>query len=67
MFDLAATHPREREKIIYLRENLEHIAKEKSPFKDYYTNIHYALTLHNVDPKEFQISYAPYLHADKQS
>ncbi|MES2371113.1 MAG: hypothetical protein V4557_00945 [Bacteroidota bacterium] len=65
MFGLTATHPREREKIIYLRENLEHIAKEKSPFKDYYTNIHYALILPNADPKEFQISYEPYLHADK--
>lgn len=66
MFSLSATHPREREKIMFLRNNLEHIALEKSPFKDYHTKIHYALRLNNVDPKEYQITYEPYLHATNQ-
>ncbi len=57
MYDLPITHPREREKIMYLRENPEHTASEKSPFKNYYIHIHYSLTLANVDPKEFHIDY----------
>ena len=65
MYDLPITHPREREKIMYLRENPEHIAKEKSPFKNYYIHIHYALKLQNVDPKEFHIHYSPFTQTDK--
>lgn len=57
MTNLSLTHPRERDKIMFLRNNLKHIAKEKSPFKNSYTNIHYALKLNNVDTKEFQIIY----------
>jgi hypothetical protein len=57
MFDLPITHPREREKIMYLRENPEHVALEKSPFKNYHIHIHYSLNLPNVDPKEFHINY----------
>lgn len=60
MFLLSATHPRERDKILFLRNNPEHMAVEKSPFKNHHTNIHYALALHNVDPKEFQIDYKPF-------
>ncbi len=60
MFDLPITHPREREKIMHLRANPEHIASEKSPFKNYYIHIHYALRLQNVDPTEFHIQYEPF-------
>ncbi len=65
MYDLPITHPREREKIMYLRENPEHIAMEKSPFKNYYIHIHYALKLQNVDPNEFHIHYSPFTQTDK--
>jgi hypothetical protein len=65
MFNLGTTHPREREKIMYLRNNPEHIAKEKSPFKDFHINIHYALSLKNVDPDEFHLSYTPYTETAK--
>ena len=65
MVNLSITHPREREKIMFLRDNPEHIAREKSPFKNYNINIHYALKLNNVDTKEFQISYEPFIQPDK--
>jgi hypothetical protein len=65
MYDLPISHPREREKIMYLRENPEHIAREKSPFKNYYIHIHYALKLHNVDPNEFHIHYSSFTQTDK--
>lgn len=66
MFNLSTTHPREREKVMYLRNNLKHVAVEKSPFKNHLTNIHYDLQLTNVDPKEFQIDYEPFLVEDKK-
>lgn len=66
MFELKATHPREREKVMHLRENLEHMASEKSPFKNHRVNIHYALKLENVDPAEFQIDYPPFQPATKE-
>lgn len=66
MFNLSTTHPREREKILYLRNNPEHIAQEKSPFKDFYINIHYALKLENVDPNEYHISYEAYPETEKK-
>ena len=65
MVNLSITHPREREKIMFLRDNPEHLAREKSPFKNYNINIHYALKLNNVDAKEFQITYEPFIQPDK--
>ncbi len=65
MTNLAATHPREREKVMYLRNNPIHVANEKSPFKNREVNIHYALQLENVDPKEFHIEYESFEHATK--
>ena len=58
--ELPITHPREREKIMYLREHPIHVAKEKSPFKNHYIHIHYALLLTAVNPKEFHINYLPF-------
>lgn len=49
-------HPQEREKIFYLRRNLEHIAEEKSPFKDQLIKVHYSLKIPNVDVNEFKIA-----------
>ena len=58
--ELPITHPREREKIMYLREHPIHVAKEKSPFKNHYIHIHYAVLLTSVNPKEFHINYLPF-------
>ena len=66
ILDLTTTHPREKEKILFLRENPEHMAKEKSPFKESYINIHYQLTLNIEDPTEFHINYEPYALAAKK-
>jgi len=66
ILDLSTTHPREKEKILFLRENPEHMAKEKSPFKESYINIHYQLTLNIEDPTEFHINYEPNALAAKK-
>jgi hypothetical protein len=42
------------------------MAKEKSPFKESYINIHYQLTLNIEDPTEFHIHYEPYALAAKK-
>ncbi|MCE2972988.1 MAG: hypothetical protein LW852_06035 [Sediminibacterium sp.] len=64
--DLSTTHPREKEKIVFLRDNPVHISKEKSPFKESYINIHYNLKLQIDDPKEFHITYEPFDTAAKK-
>ncbi len=64
--ELPITHPREKEKIMYLRQYPEHTAKEKSPFKNHYVHIHYSLLLKNVDPNEFHIEYEPFSHVDQK-
>ena len=65
MLNLTNTHPREREKVMFLRNNLVHVAKEKSPFKNKKIFIHYALKLVNADPCEFYVDYEPYLQGYK--
>lgn len=62
LINLSSAHPREREKIFYLRENPEHLSREKSPFKNHFIDIQYKLTLPNADPDEFKINYEPYLN-----
>ncbi|MBU3743532.1 MAG: hypothetical protein FGM61_03160 [Sediminibacterium sp.] len=66
ILDLSTTHPREKEKILFLRENPEHLAKEKSPFKESYINIHYQLKLAIEDPTEFHIHYEPLANTNKK-
>lgn len=63
VINLTMAHPREREKILYLRENPEHLAKEKSPFKNHFVNIQYALTIPSANSDEFKIKYEPFLTA----
>jgi hypothetical protein len=53
--NLPDCHPREREKILFLRNNPDHVAEEKSPFKNQTIKIHYALQIANADPNEFKI------------
>ena len=52
---LAKAHPREREKIFYLRDHPSHVAQEKSPFKNNYININYDLTIASANKEEFKI------------
>lgn len=49
-------HPREREKIFFLRKNPVHTAEEKSPFKNKVVQIHYSLKIENADPNEFKLN-----------
>jgi len=48
-------HPREREKMIYLREHLQCVQQEKSPFKNLDVTVHYELAINNVNIDEFKI------------
>ncbi len=63
LINLTAAHPREKEKIFYLRAHPEHVAREKSPFKNHYVQIHYKLKLPPIDPNEFKIKYEPFVQA----
>jgi len=54
--NLPECHPREREKIFFLRRNLDHIAEEKSPFKNQLIKIHYSLKIASANPDEFKIN-----------
>jgi hypothetical protein len=52
---LSTAHPREREKMLFLRRNPKHVAQEKSPFKNIYVNVHYDIDIKGVNPGEFKI------------
>lgn len=52
---LLKAHPRERDKIMFLRNNLNCVMQEKSPFKNVYINVHYDLKIRSADPEEFKI------------
>jgi hypothetical protein len=54
---LEDAHPREREKLLYLRSNLQCTILEKSPFKNLYVNVHYDLAIASADKDEFNIEY----------
>jgi hypothetical protein len=54
--NLPECHPREREKIFFLRKNPIHVAEEKSPFKNKLVKIHYALKIDSADPNEFKLN-----------
>jgi hypothetical protein len=56
IISLAYAHPREKEKIFYLRSNPEHVAEEKSPFKNRLVNVHYALKIASANPDEFKLN-----------
>lgn len=53
---LADAHPRERDKMLFLRKNLQHVSEEKSPFKDVAVNVHYNLEVAGTEPGEFNIT-----------
>jgi len=52
---LSKAHPREREKMLYLRSNLNTVLTEKSPFKNINVNVRYKLTIASADVNEFKI------------
>jgi len=52
--------PREREKILFLRNNLQYTVLEKSPFKNMYVNVHYDLEIPSANKEEFHIEYEKY-------
>lgn len=51
--DLKSAAVREREKMLYLRQNPHCVIKEKSPFKNLYINVHYDLTIASAEKEEF--------------
>ncbi|HVX50399.1 MAG TPA: hypothetical protein VHB48_09580 [Chitinophagaceae bacterium] len=52
---LPKAHPREREKMFFLRKNPDCILKEKAPFKNIEVNVHYKLIIASADKNEFKI------------
>ncbi len=52
---LKDAHPRERDKMLFLRKNLKCVVPEKSPFKNLYVNVHYDLEISSADRNEFKI------------
>lgn len=52
---LKKAHPREREKMLFLRKNHDCVLKEKAPFKNLEVNVHYHLTVASADKNEFKI------------
>jgi hypothetical protein len=52
---LEHAHPREREKMLYLRKNLQSVSIEKSPFKNFSVKVHYDLKIASANEREFKI------------
>lgn len=52
---LKDAHPSEREKMLYLRENLKCISKEKTPLKNIEIDVHYDLVVASAQNNEFKI------------
>jgi hypothetical protein len=48
-------HPREREKMLWLRKNLNCVNEEKSPFKNIVVRVHYELEIAGLIKNEFKI------------
>ncbi len=53
--ELRDAHKREREKILFLRRNLQCVINEKSIFKNEHINIHYDLRISSADLSEFKL------------
>ena len=54
---LKDAHPREREKMLFLRDNPRYQTEEKSPFKNLSVIVNYDLIVEGADNKEFSITY----------
>ena len=55
--NLSSTHPREREKMTFLRNNLKCVVQEKSPFKNVHINVHYDLEITICKTRGVQYSH----------
>ena len=53
--ELRDAHKREREKILFLRRNLQCVVNEKSIFKNLHINVHYDLKIKSADIDEFKL------------
>jgi len=53
---LKNAHPQEREKMLFLRENLKCVIKEQSPLKRIEVNVHYDLVVASARKDEFKIT-----------
>ncbi len=53
--NLSEAHPREREKMLFLRNNLKCVIQEKSPFKNFSIDVHYDLEIFSANAEEFKI------------
>ncbi len=65
LINLSSAHPREKEKIFYLRAHPEHLSREKSPFKNHYINIQYALKLPPINKDEFNVNYPAFTEVNE--
>jgi hypothetical protein len=52
---LENAHPREKQNIMFMRQNLSYTRIEKSPFKNISIKVHYDLKLDNVNKLEFKV------------
>ena len=52
---LSTAHVREKDKIFFLRNNLECVINEKSIFKNVRVNVHYDLKVKSADKNEFKL------------
>jgi len=52
---LKNAHPREREKMLWLRRNLSSVHEEKSPFKNMTVKVHYDLKIEGIVENEFKL------------
>ncbi|HVX27108.1 MAG TPA: hypothetical protein VHB70_12245 [Parafilimonas sp.] len=55
--NLYDAHKREREKILFLRKNLQCVIDEKSIFKNVRVNVHYDLKITSADVNEFKLKH----------
>lgn len=52
---LKDAHPREREKMLFLRDNLHYVTQEKAPFKNVVVDVQYDLLVRGADMAEFKV------------
>jgi len=52
---LSNAHPREREKMFFLRKNLQCSIREKSPFKNIHVVVNYDLKIPSANDQEFKL------------
>jgi hypothetical protein len=55
--ELSMAHPRERQKMLLLREQPSYYIVEKSPFKNINVHVHYELAMPKVGINEFKLNY----------